>query len=91
MALIYERVHRHLVATDRLGELKLGTSGRYQDVFYIASKEEMWELFKVTRAEASGEDNVVVKPVEASCTHWGITPAMATAICAATVAEARRL
>jgi hypothetical protein len=91
MSLIYEQVHAHLVAVDRLGELRLGTSGRTQDVFYIASRVEMWELFRVVTTDTAGEPNIEIKPVVDSCNFWGIDVAAQAIIVANTQACAKRL
>jgi hypothetical protein len=91
MALIYGQVHALLVASDRIGELKLGTSGRAQDVFYIASRVEMWELFKVVSTDTAGEANIKIVPQADSCLFWGIDPAAQALIVANTLAGAKRL
>jgi hypothetical protein len=91
MSLIYGQVHTHLVASERLGECRLGTSGRTQDIFYIASRTEMWELFKVVSTDTAGEANIEIVPQVDSCTFWGIDPAAQAIIVANTVAGAKRL
>ncbi len=59
MSLIYEQVHKILVASERIESLKLGTSGRSQDCFYIASKDEMREFFRVISSGDAGDAGLV--------------------------------
>lgn len=91
MAVLFGLVKQRLVDLDRMGGAKLGTAGRVQDTFYVATAEDMWELFKVVRADAAGSDDVEITPFPAALLHWGIDASMAAKFIEATVAEARRL
>ena len=90
MAVLYGLVKQHLQENGKLTGAKLGTTGRVQDTFYVATPEDMWELFKVIRSDATGSDDVVVTPFPLSLTFWGIDAATADKFIAATIAEARR-
>ncbi len=91
MSLIYEKVHALLVAAGNLGEAKLGTSGRGQDTFFISTRAEMWELFKVVSTDTAGEANIEIVPCVASCIAWGIDPAAQATVVAKTIAGSKRL
>jgi hypothetical protein len=91
MSVLYGLVKQHLAESGKLEGAKLDTAGRIQDTFYVATAEDMWELFKVVRSDATGSDGVVATPFPLSLTFWGIDAATSAKFIEATIAEARRV
>ena len=91
MSVLYDLVKQHLQESGKLLGAKLGTAGRVQDTFYVATAEDVWELFKVVRSDATGSDDVVVTPFPLSLTFWGVDAATAAKFIEATVAGARQV
>jgi hypothetical protein len=90
MSVLYGLVQRHLRDAGSLVGVKLGTSGRAQDTFFVATLEDMWVLFKVVRSDAAGSDDVVVTPFLQFVSVWGIDAATAAKFIEVTCLEARR-
>ena len=77
MSVLFGLVEGHLACGARSGGTRLGTSGRAQDVLYVANAEDMWELFRVDCSDMSGKDRIVVSPFPLALGLWGIDCATA--------------